>query len=100
MAERSLKTLKCIFTSHDCLFLNLDRSMLWYAVQQLSSDFCTYLRSLDKAFLTMECLFLDDDLVRFILDDQYPQFRSICMSRIHGMRSKVSRRDLGSINRH
>ena len=70
---------------HDCLFLNLDRSRLWYSIQQLNSDVCTYLRSLDKAFLTMIFLGLDDDIVRFILDDQFQQFRSICMSRIHSM---------------
>ena len=85
---------------HDCLFLNLDRSRLWYSIQQLNSDVCTYLRSLDKAFLTMTFLGLDDDIVRFILADQFQQFRSICMSRIHSMWIKVSTRGLGSINRH
>ena len=74
---------------HDCLFLNLDRSRLWYSIQQLNSDVCTYLRSLDKAFLTMIFLGLDDDIVRFILGDQFQQFRSICMSRIHSMWIKV-----------
>ena len=43
---------------------------------------------------------LDDDIVRFILGDQFQQFRSICMSRIHSMWIKVSTRGLGSINRH
>ena len=67
---------------HNYLFLNLDKSRLWYAAQQLSSDVCTYLRSLDKTFLTMVYFGLDDDIVRFTLGDQ---FRSICMSRIHSM---------------
>ena len=74
--------------------------MLWYAIQQLSSDVCTYLRSLDKTILTMIFFGLDDDIVRYILDDQYQQFRLICMSRIHSMWIKVSTRGLGSINIH
>ena len=85
---------------HDCIFLNLDRPMLWYAIQQLSGDVCTYLRSLDKAFITMIVLGLDDEIVRLILGDQYQQFRSICLSRIHSMWIKVSTRGLGYINRH
>ena len=59
-----------------CIHDNSDRSRLWYAIQQLSSDVCTYLRSLNKAFLTMVFLGLDDDIVRYI----YQQFRAICMS--------------------
>ena len=66
---------------HDCLFLNLDRSRLWYSIQQLNSDVCTYLRSLDKAFLTMIILGLGDDKVRFILGDQFQQFRSILLNK-------------------
>ena len=28
---------------HDCFFLNLDRSMLWYAKQQLNGDVCSHI---------------------------------------------------------
>ena len=67
---------------HVCSSLNLERSRLWYDIQQLSNDACTYLKSLDKSCLTMLFLGLDDDIVSFLLGDQYQWFRFICMSRI------------------
>ena len=67
---------------HDSSFLNLERSRLWYNIQQLSNDACTDLKSLDKSLLTMLFLGLDGDIVSFLLGDQYQWFRFICMSRI------------------
>ena len=64
-----------------------------YAIQQLSSDVCTYLRSFDNPNE-------DFSWPIYILGNQYQQFRSICMSRIHSMWIKVSTRGIGSINGH
>ena len=49
----------------------------------------------------MIVLGLDDEIVRFILGDQYQQIKSICMSRIPSMWIKVSTRGISSsLSRH
>ena len=77
---------------HDCSFVAQERLNLWYEIFHLNTDIFSYLRSLDKTFLTLIFLGLEVDRVHSSLGSLYQMFRFLCLSNLHQMWSKVTQK--------
>ena len=73
---------------HGCSFGAQERLNLWYEMFHLN----TYLRSLDKTFLTLIFLGLEVDRVHSSFGSLYQMFRFLCLSNRHQMRTKVTQK--------
>ena len=77
---------------HDCSFVAQERLNLWYEIFHLNTDIFSYLRSLDKTFLTLIFLGLEVDRVHSSLGSLYQMFRFLCPSNLHQMWSKSTQK--------